>query len=77
MNMQEILKLFSVEQLSQLSLTYRVIAVGGLSATFSGVYILLHKVNNNKFDTITDLKKKAKVFKDSNYKTKTNNKQGI
>lgn len=77
MNLQEILKLCSMEQLAQLGMVYKVIAVGGLSATFSGVYILMHKVNNNKFDTVTDLKKRAKSFKDSNYKAKTNNKQGI
>lgn len=77
MNLQELLKLFSMEQLAQIGMVYKVVAVGGLSAAFSGVYVLMHKVNNNKFDTITDLKKKAKSFKDSNYKAKTNNKQGI
>jgi hypothetical protein len=42
-------------------------AIGVFSAASAGVFILINKPGRFKYDTITDLKKKAKSFNKLNY----------
>ena len=48
----------------------RFAAIGVFSASFAGVYVLKNKMNSFKYDTITDLKRKAKAFNKVNYQDK-------
>lgn len=53
-----------------------VVGVGSLS--FAGIYMWVKGEKAERYDTITDLKKKAKVFTKMNYQNdKTNHRQGI
>jgi hypothetical protein len=52
--------------------TIRFAAIGVFSTAFAGIYVLRNKMNSFKYDTITDLKKKAKAFTKMNYQQDKN-----
>lgn len=60
------------EYLANPVIRYGIIGFG--SAVFAGVCVLINKPGNFKYDTVTDLKKKAKSFTKLNYQQQTRNK---
>ena len=56
----------------------RVTIIGVGSLSFAGIYMWVKGERSERYDTITDLKKKAKVFTKMNYQNdKTNHRQGL
>lgn len=62
----------ALEYLNNPAIRFTAIGVGSLG--FGGVWMLLNKPGKFKYDTVTDLKKKAKSFTRVNYQQPTNNK---
>jgi hypothetical protein len=54
----------------------RTTAIGVASMSFAGIYMWVKGIKKNTYDTITDLKKKAKAFNKANYNP-TKNKGGL
>jgi hypothetical protein len=52
-------------------------SIGVFSAASAGLFILINKPGRFKYDTVTDLKKKAKSFNKLNYQDKNKSKSAF